>query len=82
MKHDALWLADALDELDASFSRSGLCGDAAHELRRLHTANAELLMALKNVMSHPDGGTYRINGKSAMATAVRAVIARAEGDDK
>jgi HPt (histidine-containing phosphotransfer) domain-containing protein len=31
-----LHLADALDELDRQFSRNGLCGDAAAELRRLH----------------------------------------------
>jgi hypothetical protein len=31
-----LHLADALDELDRQFSRNGLCGDAAEELRRLH----------------------------------------------
>jgi hypothetical protein len=30
-----LRLADALDELDRQFSRNGLCGDAAAELRRL-----------------------------------------------
>ena len=34
----ALRLADALDELDRQFSRNGLCGDAAAELRRLHEA--------------------------------------------
>ncbi len=32
---EALLLADALDELDRQFSRNGLCGDAAAELRRL-----------------------------------------------
>ena len=32
---EALRLADALDELDRQFSRNGLCGDAAVELRRL-----------------------------------------------
>lgn len=35
-KSEALRLADALDELDRQFSRNGLCGDAAAELRRLH----------------------------------------------
>jgi hypothetical protein len=34
----ALRLAGALDELDRQFSRNGLCGDAAAELRRLHEA--------------------------------------------
>lgn len=32
----ALRLADALEELDVQFSHTGLCGDAAAELRRLH----------------------------------------------
>ena len=31
----ALRLADALEELDAQFSHTGLCGEAAAELRRL-----------------------------------------------
>ena len=35
MSKEALRLADALDELDRQFSRNGLCGDAAAELRRL-----------------------------------------------
>jgi len=34
----ALRLADALEELDAQFSHTGLCGEAAAELRRLHEA--------------------------------------------
>lgn len=33
---EALRLADDLVELDAQFSYSGLCGEAATELRRLH----------------------------------------------
>ena len=32
---EALRLADALEELDAQFSHTGLCGEAAAELRRL-----------------------------------------------
>ena len=32
----ALVLADALEELDVQFSHTGLCGEAADELRRLH----------------------------------------------
>jgi len=35
---EALRLADALEELDAQFSHTGLCGEAAAELRRLHEA--------------------------------------------
>ena len=32
---ESLRLADALEELDAQFSHTGLCGEAAAELRRL-----------------------------------------------
>ncbi|NBW20552.1 MAG: hypothetical protein EBR82_72540 [Caulobacteraceae bacterium] len=32
----ALVLADALEELDVQFSHTGLCGEAADELRRQH----------------------------------------------
>jgi hypothetical protein len=39
---EALWLADALDELDKQFSQPGLCGEAAAELRRLHEENERL----------------------------------------
>lgn len=38
-KPHALWLAECLDELDAQFSRPGMCGEAATELRRLHAAH-------------------------------------------
>ena len=38
---EALRLANALTELDAQFSQSGLCGEAAAELRRLHKENAD-----------------------------------------
>lgn len=39
---DALRLADELDEIDATFSRNGLCGDAAFELRRLYRVSEDL----------------------------------------
>jgi hypothetical protein len=38
----ALVLADALEELDVQFSHTGLCGEAADELRRLHEENERL----------------------------------------
>ena len=47
---EALRLADALDELDRQFSRNGLCGDAAAELRRLHEVNQDLLEALHEAL--------------------------------
>ena len=39
---EALMLADALDELDQQFSQTGLCGEGAAELRRLHEENERL----------------------------------------
>ena len=48
---EALWLADALDELDRQFSRNGLCGDAAAQLRRLHEVNQDLLKALNTILN-------------------------------
>ena len=41
-KPEALKLADQLVELDGLFTSSGLCGEAAAELRRLHAENEEL----------------------------------------
>jgi hypothetical protein len=49
---EALRMADALDELDATFSRNGLCGDAAAELRRLSAVNQELGAALRRLVSY------------------------------
>jgi hypothetical protein len=46
----ALVLADALEELDVQFSHTGLCGDAAAELRRLHEVNQDLLKALHEAL--------------------------------
>lgn len=40
---EAIWLAEALDEMDHCFSRPGACGEAAAELRRLHAANVDCM---------------------------------------
>ena len=40
---EAIWLAEALDEMDHCFSRPGVCGEAAAELRRLHAANVDCI---------------------------------------
>lgn len=53
-KPEAIWLADALDELDAQFTHRGMCGEAAAELRRQHAEIARLTdenEALKAVVS-------------------------------
>lgn len=58
---EALKLADALDELDRQFSRNGLCGDAAHELRRLHEVEGQrddLLAALRLIETDKDGDGF------------------------
>ena len=47
----ALRLADELDELDSAFSSTGLCGEAATKLRRLHEVNQDLLKALNTILN-------------------------------
>jgi len=75
---EALRLADALEELDVQFSRTGLCGEAAAELRRLHALNQELLEALKDMLdNHEDACTGYGEGAADKA---RAAIAKATGD--
>ena len=41
-KPEAIWLAYALEELDAQFTHRGMCGEAAAELRRQHAEIARL----------------------------------------
>ena len=73
---EALHLADALEELDQSFSVSGMCGEAAAELRRLHEVNQELLAALHSIsLASQDSGSTR----EGMGLYARAAIAKAEG---
>ena len=84
---EALHLADALEELDQSFSVSGMCGEAAAELRRLHEVNQELLAALKLalsahgrlLLSDPPQDAWKTYGVEQKA---RAAIAKAEGEAK
>lgn len=70
----ALVLADALEELDVQFSHTGLCGEAAVELRRLHEVNQDLLKALHEALEteqepvawrykYPDGVWRFSNGE-------------------
>ena len=46
---EAIWLAEALDEMDHCFSRPGACGEAAAELRRLHAANLDCMAWYKSI---------------------------------
>ena len=46
---EALRLADDLDDLDSVFARTGLFGEAASELRRLHAENQQLRADLEAV---------------------------------
>ncbi len=88
---EALRLADALDELDRQFSRNGLCGDAAAELRRLHEVNQDLLKALKDLLDEAEwlrreySHDRERDGWDALEedpcfTAARAAIAKATGE--
>lgn len=48
---EAIWLAEALDEMDHCFSRPGACGEAAAELRRLHAANVDCMAWYESIKS-------------------------------
>lgn len=84
---EALRLADAMQELDGLFSRTGACGEAAAELRRLHEVNAELVSALNEaVMLIGDWGAYASEYFQAKydlegdIDRINAVIAKATGE--
>ena len=81
---EALRLADALDELDRQFSRNGLCGDAAAELRRLHEVNQNLLEVLKQLsecdLNENNCATLDVATKRIRSVA-RAAIAKATGGE-
>lgn len=81
---EALRLADALDELDAQFSFPGMCGEAAAELRRLHTQRDALVRALNDIlactwMAGPSGTTVYVVSEDRMKAA-RAALVKATGD--
>jgi lipopolysaccharide biosynthesis regulator YciM len=71
----ALVLADALEELDVQFSHTGLCGEAADELRRLHEVNQDLLASVVELLNsiQPDRDWHK-------AKRARAAIAKATGE--
>ena len=80
---ETLRLADALDELDRQFSRNGLCGDAAAELRRLHEVNQNLLEVLKQLsecdLNENNCATLDVATKRIRSVA-HAAIAKATGE--
>lgn len=75
---EAIRLADDLDELDRQFSRNGLCGDAAYELRRLHAERNALLEALTRLYNTGHDST---TWNYAMSMASSA-IANATGEQQ
>ncbi len=79
----ALVLADALEELDVQFSHTGLCGEAADELRRLHELNQELLEVLKQFsecdLDENNCATLDVATKRIRSVA-SAAIAKATGE--
>jgi len=72
----ALVLADALEELDVQFSHTGLCGEAAAELCRLHEVNRDLLEALESITK---SNYIKHHHPKRYAKAV-AAIAKATGE--
>lgn len=77
---EALRLADAMQELDGLFSRTGACGEAAAELRRLHEVNAELLNALKRIVDEPNNTMSDGKALKEIIRIGRAAIAKATGE--
>ena len=52
---EAIWLAEALDEMDHCFSRPGACGEAATELRRLHAECEHRMQAINGLTRLANG---------------------------
>lgn len=81
---EALRLADALEELDVQFSRTGLCGEAAAELRRLHAINEDLLDALYIVLPYIEYAeldpSYKPGAVSVVTAQISEAIAKATGE--
>lgn len=71
----ALQLADELDQGDFDFE---IQYQAASELRRLDSVNAELLDALKGVLKIDRGTSGRIIIELWQEEAIRAAIAKAK----
>jgi hypothetical protein len=67
---EALMLADALDELDQQFSQTGLCGEAATELRRLHEENERLRGIVPEVLEQLNDDLCEENKELRHATGV------------
>ena len=73
---EALRLADELDELDRQFSRNGLCGDAAAELRCL-VAQRDALLEFAEYVEAIDPGN-----PAPLFEKAREAIKKAEGSNE
>ena len=65
---NALRLAEWLDSCKLPYDPNDV-SDAAAELRRLHSVNAELLEALDMLLQNPNSGLWSNNARSAIAKA-------------
>jgi hypothetical protein len=81
-KTEAQRLAAALDALLGYRGINADVGKAAAELRRLDAVNAQLLEALKSLVSNEDArswGVFGVDNRSAF-TKARAAIKAAKGE--
>jgi hypothetical protein len=77
----ALWLADALEAYWGAYLGHDRERQAAAELRRLHSVNAELLEALEDALFHvANQGDIGVDQWLTCERKARAAIAKAEGE--
>ena len=80
MKDKALQLADRLDLYATGDKHQKDIEQAAAELRRPRSVNADLLEALKELVAHTDGRLFAVKHDHFTLQNARAAIAKATGD--